>query len=89
MKLRCSRTPRSCLSVLPVNEDEARVSSAVEPPSAISHPLHIANMYEKAAVARCSGDALPTITTENVCSEFWRQYARMTGIDPLNNTQNS
>ena len=81
--------PRSCLSLLPVKEEDASVSSAVEPPSAISHPVHIANMYEKAAVARCSGEALPTIKTDTVCKEFCRQYARMTGIDALSSIQNS
>lgn len=63
-------TPRLWRSWLPVKADEHRVSNAVVPPNAISHPVLVANMYEKAAVAKSSGDLRPTITTEIVCSEF-------------------
>lgn len=64
--------PRSCLLDDPVKLLEANVSSAVVPPSAISQAVAMANMYEKAAVARASGDSRPTIKTETVCREFCR-----------------
>jgi hypothetical protein len=44
MKPRWSSIPRSCGFLLLVYEDEANVSSAVEPPSPISHAVDIANM---------------------------------------------
>lgn len=56
----------------PVKDGEQSVSSAVVPPRAISQAVDMANMYEKAAVARCSGDSRPTIRTEAVWREFWR-----------------
>lgn len=49
----------------------------------------MANMYENAAVARCSGDIRPTIRTEAVCREFWRVYARITGILIFSRRRNS
>lgn len=62
--------PRSCLLDEPVKLLDASVSSAVVPPSAMSHAVDMANMYEKAAVASASGDRRPTTRTEMVCSEF-------------------
>ncbi len=53
-----------------MNVEEQRVSRAVVPPKAISQAELMANMYEKAAVARSSGDPRPTMTTDIVCSEF-------------------
>lgn len=75
--------PRSCLFDEPVKLLEARVSSAVVPPSAMSHAVDMANMYEKAAVARASGESRPTMRTETVWSEFCSVYASMTGMDAL------
>lgn len=54
----------------PVKLLDASVSNAVVPPSAISHAVHMANIYEKAAVASASGDNRPTTRTETVCREF-------------------
>lgn len=65
------------------------MSNAVLPPNAISQPVHIANIYAKAAVARSSGDLRPTITTEMVCSEFCSVYAKITGMEPFNKILNS
>lgn len=65
------------------------MSRAVVPPSAISQAVHIANIYENAAVAKSSGDPRPTITTENVCSEFCNVYARITGIEAFKRIVNS
>ncbi len=58
--------------MLPVKLAEARVSTAVVPPRAISQPVDMANIYEKAAVASASGLKRPTTSTEKVWSEFWR-----------------
>jgi predicted PP-loop superfamily ATPase len=77
------------LLVLPVKDEDARVSRAVVPPKAISHAVHMANMYEKAAVARFSGDDCPTIRTDIVCKLFCNVYARMTGVLPLSSKANS
>lgn len=62
-----------------MNDEEHSVSSAVVPPRAISHAVDIANMYENAAVARCSGDIRPTTRTDMVWREFCNVYARITG----------
>lgn len=85
----CKMIPRSWRFLLPVKLADARVSIAVVPPRAMSHAVAIANMYEKAAVASASGDSLPTMRTETVCREFWRAYAKTTGMDPLKRIQNS
>lgn len=88
-KARCRITPKSCLFLLPVKLALASVSIAVVPPSAISHAVDIANMYEKAAVASASGDSRPTTRTDTVWSEACSVYARMTGMEPLSRIENS
>lgn len=49
----------------------------------------MANMYEKAAVARFSGEDRPTTRTDIVCKLFCKVYARMTGVLPLRSKANS
>ena len=63
---RCNMIPWSYMLDPPVKAEEARVSRAVVPPSAISQAVHIANLYEKAAVARLSGEEWSTTRTHVV-----------------------
>lgn len=58
-------TPTSYLSALPVKLADASVSIAVVPPSAISIPVAVANMYANAAVASAVSESRPTIRTES------------------------
>lgn len=58
--------PRSCAFELPVKLEEANVSTAVVPPRAIIQAVIMANINEKALVARFSGDVRPTTRTETV-----------------------
>ena len=46
--------------------EEASVSSAVVPPRAIIHAVIMANIREKAVVAKFSGEERPTMRTETV-----------------------
>lgn len=89
MNARWRRIPSSWGFFEPVKYEEQSVSRAVVPPSAMSQAVDVANMYENAAVARCSGDIRPTIRTEAVCREFWRVYARITGVLILSRMRNS
>lgn len=72
-----------------MNEEDASVSKAVVPPSAIIHAVTMANICENALTARLCGDERPTISTDTVWRLFWSVYARITGIESLSRSQNS